>query len=206
MGIDPMTHRPRTDFFTALPQLIALVNLNQLIEQQHPEGHTTMSQTDEVQAANHQYVQTMLQSPASIPPNPTAISSFNSLTADLEQISLLNPQHMLSPTLLESTGGEDLTRQVPHNQMSSTFFDQSASNINLSSDNNVGTSEMCHIEGESSSRKSMLLSQNSLPPLIDMSTSNPCSAISTSKCGASSTLSPSWSEILLDEELMREFE
>uniref|UniRef100_A0A453PMT4 HTH myb-type domain-containing protein n=1 Tax=Aegilops tauschii subsp. strangulata TaxID=200361 RepID=A0A453PMT4_AEGTS len=24
MGFDPMTHRPRTDFFAALPQLIAL--------------------------------------------------------------------------------------------------------------------------------------------------------------------------------------
>uniref|UniRef100_A0A0E0GYB1 Uncharacterized protein n=1 Tax=Oryza nivara TaxID=4536 RepID=A0A0E0GYB1_ORYNI len=27
MGFDPMTHRPRTDFFTALPQLIALATL-----------------------------------------------------------------------------------------------------------------------------------------------------------------------------------
>ncbi|KAF8660779.1 hypothetical protein HU200_057364 [Digitaria exilis] len=193
MGIDPMTHRPRTDFFTALPQLIALVNLHQLIEQ-----------NDEVQAANHQYAQTKLQSAASIAPNHTAISSFNSLNADIEQISLLNPQHMLSQTLLESTGDEDLARQVRHNQLSSTFIDQSVININLSSDNNVRSSERCHIEGES--RKSMLLSQNSLPPLTDMSASNHCSAVNTSKCGANNTLSPSWSEILLDEELMKEFE
>ncbi|TKW20478.1 hypothetical protein SEVIR_4G091300v4 [Setaria viridis] len=204
MGIDPMTHRPRTDFFAALPQLIALANLHQLIEQQQWDGQTTMPQTEAVQAANHQYMQAMLQSAASIAPNPTTVSS---LTTDLEQISLLNPQHMLSPTLLESTGGEDIARQVPHNQPI-TFFDQPVSNINLSSDNNVSSSEQCLVEGGSSSRKSMLLSENSLPPLTDMSASNPCNAISTLKCGASSTptLSPSWSEILLDEELMREFE
>ena len=198
-----MTHRPRTDFFAALPQLIALANLHQLIEQQQWDGHITMSQTEAVQAANHQYMQTMFQTAASITPNSTTISS---LTADLEQISHLNPQHMFSSTLLESTGGEDVATQVPHNQMPSAFFDQPVSNINLSSDNNVSSSEQCHIEGGSSSRKSMLLSENSLPPLTDMSASNPCNAISTSKCGASSTLSPSWSEILLDEELMREFE
>ena len=203
MGIDPMTHRPRTDFFAALSQLIALANLHQLIEQQQWDGHITMSQTEAVQAANHQYMQTMFQTAASITANPTTISS---LTADLEQISHLNPQHMFSSTLLGSTGGEDVARQVPHSQMPSAFFDQPVSNINLSSDNNVSSSEQCHIEGGSSSRKSMLLSENSLPPLTDMSASNPCNAISTSKCGASSTLSPSWSEILLDEELMREFE
>ncbi|XP_042455297.1 transcription factor MYB93-like [Zingiber officinale] len=31
MGFDPMTHRPRTDFFSTLPQLIALANLRELI-------------------------------------------------------------------------------------------------------------------------------------------------------------------------------
>ncbi|CAN6202046.1 unnamed protein product [Urochloa humidicola] len=203
MGIDPMTHRPRTDFFAALPQLIALANLHQLIEQQQWDGHTTMLQTEMVQAANHQY---MLQSAASIAPDPTTTSSLNSLTTDLEQISLLNPQHMLSPTLLESTGSENISRQVPHNTMQSTLFDQLVSNINLSSDKNVRSSEQCHVEAGSSSQKSLLLSENSLPPLTDMSASNPSNAIITSKCVASSMLSPSWSEILLDEELMREFE
>ncbi|CAN6164558.1 unnamed protein product [Urochloa humidicola] len=194
MGIDPMTHRPRTDFFAALPQLIALANLHQLIEQQQWDGQISMSQTEVVQqAANQQYVHTMLQSAAPIAPNPTMISS---LTADLEQISILKPQHMLSPTLLESTGDENITRQVPHNIMPSTFFDQPVSNINLSSDNNDSSREQCHVEGGSHSRKTMLLSENSLPPLTDMSASNLCNAISTS---------PSWSEILIDEELMKEF-
>ncbi|CAN6198272.1 unnamed protein product [Urochloa humidicola] len=195
MGIDPMTHRPRTDFFAALPQLIALANLHQLIQQQPWDSQTSMSQTEVVQqAANQQYMHTMLQSAAPIAPNPTMISS---LTADLEQISILKPQHMLSPTLLESTGSEDIARQVPYNIMPSTFFDQPVSSINLSSDSNDSRREQCHVEGGSRSRKTMLLSENSLPPLMDMSASNHCNAISTS---------PSWSEILIDEELMKEFE
>ncbi|XP_010543982.1 PREDICTED: protein ODORANT1 [Tarenaya hassleriana] len=33
MGIDPVTHRPRSDLFASLPQLIALANLKDLIEQ-----------------------------------------------------------------------------------------------------------------------------------------------------------------------------
>ncbi|CAN6214530.1 unnamed protein product [Urochloa humidicola] len=195
MGIDPMTHRPRTDFFAALPQLIALANLHQLIQQQPWDSQTSMSQTEVVQqAANQQYMHTMLQSAAPIAPNPTMISS---LTADLEQISILKPQHMLSPTLLESIGSEDIARQVPYNIMPSTFFDQPVSNINLSSDSNDSRREQCHVEGGSRSRKTMLLSENSLPPLMDMSASNHYNAISTS---------PSWSEILIDEELMKEFE
>ncbi|KAJ1258659.1 hypothetical protein BS78_10G092300 [Paspalum vaginatum] len=209
MGIDPMTHRPRTDFFTALPQLIALANLHQLIEQQPWDGHTSGTQTEAVQAVNLQYMQSLLQSAPSIAPSPTSISSLNSLTSDLDQISLLTPQHqhMLSPTLLESIGGNDLAGQLPHNQtLSTTLFNQPVSNINMSSDNNVSSTERCHAEGENNSQKSMLLYENSLPPLSDMSASNPSNAMSTSKCGDSSTPLPSWSEILLDEELMREFD
>ncbi|WVZ81926.1 hypothetical protein U9M48_029251 [Paspalum notatum var. saurae] len=189
MGIDPMTHRPRTDFFAALPQLIALANLHQLIEQQPWDGHTsgTQTQTEAVQAANLQYMQSLLQSAASIAPSPTSISSLNSLTSDLDQISLLTPQHMLSPTILENIGGNDFAGQVPHNQTpSTTRFDQPViSNINMNSDNNVSSSERCHVEGEdNNSQKSMLLYENSLPPLSDMSASNPSNAMSTSKCVA----------------------
>ncbi|XP_062227558.1 transcription factor MYB93-like [Phragmites australis] len=204
MGIDPMTHRPRTDFFAALPQLIALANLRQLIEQQPWDGHTTRPQTEVVQAANLQYMQSLFQSAASIAPSPTIISSLNSLTTDLEQICLLSPQHMLSPTLLDRIGGVDLAGQVPHNQMTNTLFDQPVGNINLSSDNNVNSSERSHVEGENSSQKSVLLPENSLSLLTDMSASNPCNIISASKCDGSSTPLPSWSEIILDEEIMRE--
>ncbi|XP_076940184.1 transcription factor MYB93-like [Bidens hawaiensis] len=33
MGIDPMTHQPKTDIFSCLPQLLALANLKELLEQ-----------------------------------------------------------------------------------------------------------------------------------------------------------------------------
>ncbi|KAL6861278.1 hypothetical protein ACP4OV_016978 [Aristida adscensionis] len=205
MGIDPMTHRPRTDFFAALPQLIALANLSQLIEQQPWDDHTTRLQTEAVQASKLQYMQSLLHSAGSIAPSPTTSSSPNSLTTDLEQIGLLSPPHMLSPTLLETIGGIDLVAQMPHNQLPSTFFEQPVGNITPSSDKNVKSSEQCHVEGENSSQKSVFLSENSLPPLTDMLSSNPCNAISASKCDDGSIPLPSWSEILLDEELMSEF-
>ncbi|KAL6606909.1 hypothetical protein ACP70R_042562 [Stipagrostis hirtigluma subsp. patula] len=205
MGIDPMTHRPRTDFFAALPQLIALANLRQLIEQQPWDDHTTTLQSEAVQAAKLQYIQSLLHSAASMAPSPTTSSSLNSLTTDLEQIALLSPQQILSPTLLESIGDVNLAAQVPNNHMASAFFDHPVGNINLSSDNNVNSSELCHAEGENSNQKSVLLSENTLPPLTDMPASNPSNAVNASKCDGSSIPLSSWSEILLDEELMREF-
>lgn len=33
MGIDPMTHQPKTDIFSCLPQLLALANLKELLDQ-----------------------------------------------------------------------------------------------------------------------------------------------------------------------------
>ncbi|GMN33796.1 hypothetical protein TIFTF001_004347 [Ficus carica] len=66
MGIDPMTHRPRTDIFSSLPHLIALANLKELI-MDHPweELHAMRSiQADQaLQMAKLQYLQYLLQTP-----------------------------------------------------------------------------------------------------------------------------------------------
>ncbi|XXG61234.1 hypothetical protein AAC387_Pa04g2943 [Persea americana] len=45
MGIDPMTHRPRTDFFSTLPELIALANLKGAVDKKPLEEHA-LSQGD----------------------------------------------------------------------------------------------------------------------------------------------------------------
>lgn len=86
MGIDPMTHRPRTDIFSSLPHLIALANLKELI-MDHPweELHAMRSiQADQaLQIAKLQYLQYLLQ-----PPNPTNTSSLiNNFTTinDMDQ-------------------------------------------------------------------------------------------------------------------------
>ncbi|KAM0922858.1 hypothetical protein ACQ4PT_005902 [Festuca glaucescens] len=204
MGIDPMTHRPRTDFFAALPQLIALANLRQFVEQQ-PWDHIARLQTEAVQAANPQYMHSLRHSAASIGTSPTTSSSLNTLTTDLEQISFPIPQQMLSPSVLEGFCGIDLARQVHQNQMTSISFDHTIGNIDPNSINNVGSKGQHSCEGENSSQKRLSLSENSLPPLTDMAVSNMCNSICTSNYNGISSPLPSWSEILLDEELLKEF-
>nr|BAJ96650.1 predicted protein [Hordeum vulgare subsp. vulgare] len=205
MGIDPMTHRPRTDFFAALPQLIALANLRQFINQQPWDDHTAGLQEQTAQAANLQYMQSLLHSAASIAASPTTTSSLNSLNMDLEQINFLSPPQILSPSALEGIGGIDLAGQMSQNQMPT--FDHTIGNINTGSHNNIETSEQHCSEGENSSQKRSFLYENSLPPLTDMAmaASNICTTISTSNCNGVSSPFPSWSEILLDEELLNEF-
>ena len=110
MGFDPMTHRPRADFFANLGQLI---------------------QADAVQAAKLEYLQCLLQSAAAIATSPSS-SSINTIPTDLEQIGLLSPSQMSSlsslssPRILEGFNGQDLvTGQLPDFHIpSSSFFEQ----------------------------------------------------------------------------------
>ncbi|XP_030496432.2 transcription factor MYB53 [Cannabis sativa] len=83
MGIDPMTHRPRTDIFSSLPHLIALANLKELMD--HPwEEHAVRIQAEAVQnMAKLHYLQYLLQ-----PPNNNNNNNLN--TSDIETINLLN--------------------------------------------------------------------------------------------------------------------
>ncbi|KAG8072442.1 hypothetical protein GUJ93_ZPchr0006g44909 [Zizania palustris] len=108
MGFDPMTHKPRTDFFAALPQLIALANLRQLlVDQQRPwddHGATAAAAAaglQQVEAAKVQYLQALLQSAASIATSPRS-SSINAMPGDLEQIGLPSPPPMSSLSPLPS--------------------------------------------------------------------------------------------------------
>nr|CCU64230.1 ScMYB78 protein [Saccharum hybrid cultivar Co 86032] len=130
MGFDPMTHRPRTDFFAALPQLIALANLRQLVEQRPWDDHAARIQVEAVQAAKLQCLQNLLQSAASIATSPSSSSiNTNTIPSDLEQIGLLSPPQMSSlstlpsPSFLESISGQDIVAgQLPDIQIPSTFF------------------------------------------------------------------------------------
>ncbi|CAA7018716.1 unnamed protein product [Microthlaspi erraticum] len=66
MGIDPVTHQPRTDLFASLPQLIALANLKDLIEQ---TSQFSSIQAEAAQLAKLQYLQSMLNSSAPLSNN-----------------------------------------------------------------------------------------------------------------------------------------
>ncbi|KAF5818497.1 putative transcription factor MYB-HB-like family [Helianthus annuus] len=63
MGIDPMTHQPKTDLFSCLPQLLALANLKELLEQ------TQLSH-------NLQYLN-LLQQPGVVANNPEIMTALN---------------------------------------------------------------------------------------------------------------------------------
>ncbi|KAE8820679.1 Transcription factor MYB39 [Hordeum vulgare] len=75
MGIDPMTHRPRTDFFAALPQLIALANLRQFINQSRGMTHTAGLQEQTAQAANSSTCSHCFTLQPPLPPAPPPTSS-----------------------------------------------------------------------------------------------------------------------------------
>ncbi|KAJ6378117.1 hypothetical protein OIU78_028369 [Salix suchowensis] len=93
MGFDPMTHRPRTDIFSSLPNLIALANLKELIDHHSLEEHALRLQTEAAQMAKLQYLQYLF------PPQPPASSniatSSNQINnigtfSDIEAFNLLN--------------------------------------------------------------------------------------------------------------------
>ncbi|XP_030455839.2 transcription factor MYB92-like [Syzygium oleosum] len=86
MGFDPMTHRPRTDIFSSLPHLLALVNLKELID------HHSLEEQARLQAeamAKLQYLQYLLQPPTP-PVSLTPTTSNNVITDDAETMKLLN--------------------------------------------------------------------------------------------------------------------
>ncbi|KAF7085993.1 hypothetical protein CFC21_089353 [Triticum aestivum] len=212
MGFDPMTHRPRTDFFAALPQLIALANLRQLVEQRPWDDQSASQlQADAVQAAKLEYLQCLLQSAAAIATSPSS-SSINTIPTDLEQIGLLSPSQMSSlsslssPRILEGINGQDLVSgQVPDIQIpSSSFFEHEQPIINGTNQNSDYSANSG--EGENGTQKPLLLSEDSLPPLTDFPISNLGDACSTSSCDAegNSTQLPIWSDSFYDE-FMSEF-
>ncbi|KAM3243928.1 hypothetical protein ACQJBY_055697 [Aegilops geniculata] len=208
MGFDPMTHRPRTDFFAALPQLIALANLRQLVEQRPWDDQSASQlQADAVQAAKLEYLQCLLQSAAAIAASPSS-SSINTVPTDLEQIGLLSPSQMSSlsslssPRIMEGVNGQDLVSgQVPDIQIpSSSFFEHEQAIINCTNQNSDYSANSG--EGE----KLLLLSEDSLPPLADFPISNLGDACSTSSCEAVGNIThlPIWSDSFYDE-FMSEF-
>ncbi|KAM2323072.1 hypothetical protein PS1_019945 [Malus domestica] len=69
MGFDPMTHQPRTDLFSNLSQLLALANLQDLMQQYQPLDHinqhdATLHADQAVQLTKLQFIEHLLQSVA----------------------------------------------------------------------------------------------------------------------------------------------
>ncbi|TVU28583.1 hypothetical protein EJB05_20105, partial [Eragrostis curvula] len=178
-----------------------------LVEQRPWDDHTARLQAEAVQAAKLQYLQDLLQSAASIATSPSS-SSINTIPSDLEQIGLLSPPQrsslssLPSPSFLESISGQDIVAgQVPDIPMPSSFFEQPISN---EANQNPDYTAKGSVKEDNSTPKTLLMSENSLPPLADFPISNLGDACSTSSCGGSNAQFPSWAE-LFDEQFLSEF-
>ncbi|WCJ44460.1 myb domain protein 93 [Euphorbia peplus] len=93
MGFDPMTHQPRTDLFASLPNLIALLNLKDLIEN-HPLDHhhehaLRLQAAEALQVAKVQYIQYLLQSAASSISSSSSSSQNGINISDMEILNLI---------------------------------------------------------------------------------------------------------------------
>jgi transcription factor MYB, plant len=194
MGFDPMTHRPRTDFFAALPQLIALAALHEQLGAD-PAAAVQMMQPGAgagvdvvIQAAKLQYLQCLIQSAATTIPSTAATGH----ASDAEEAAL---------GTISSLHGTPPAGTVP---MVSTAAGVSCT---MMFDDPV-TSELANQQGFSyAAAGDMLACQgggDSLPPLPDLSdaTANPgdrCSATASSSFGDGGASSPlTWPEFFPD--------
>ncbi|ESQ38872.1 hypothetical protein EUTSA_v10001820mg [Eutrema salsugineum] len=115
MGIDPVTHQPRTDLFASLPQLIALANLKDLIEQ---TSQFSSIQAEAAQLAKLQYLQCMINSSNSLSNNNNSPSSI----LDIDQnhaMNLLNS--MVSWNKDQNPGFDPALELEAHDQHQGSF-------------------------------------------------------------------------------------
>ncbi|KAG6471558.1 transcription factor MYB93-like [Zingiber officinale] len=198
MGFDPMTHQPRTDFFSALPQLIALANLNELLNGRPWDDHAARLQADADQAAKLQCLQYLLQSASSMTTNngsnPSGLGT-TTAAADLETMSLLSSQ-MTSP--MPSSGLQNINSHEQVNHFSSVLFEPPTSQENIE----CYTAAVGFSQGEN---RTQYVSPNaSLPPLADASIAHHQNACSISSSNENETHS-FWPELFIDEQFMAEF-
>ncbi|CAL9170186.1 transcription factor MYB93-like [Musa acuminata AAA Group] len=139
MGFDPMTHRPRTDFFATLQQLIAVTNLRELIDGRPWDDHAARLQAESAQVAKLQYFYHLQQ-----------------LATTMETPSVP------SPTRYRDIDGQKRDDDpLPELQVPCFFFDQPTSNEAKQSSNIIGLSL-----GDTSPGPPFM---PPLPPLADVS-------------------------------------
>ncbi|KAJ4799659.1 Transcription factor MYB39 [Rhynchospora pubera] len=194
MGFDPMTHRPRTDFFAALPQLLALASLHGLADP------SIRLQAEAAQAAKIQYLQGILQSAAAISTSPStnSISSIGAASSDLDNIScdLGSPLMGVFPSVHSLPNVHD---QQPLGLGEEIDIPYSLFEVPMNNDTNEHGS--LSYTDDSKIPMTPLLSQSSLPPLTDFSLLNHEDA-----CGTSDEKNASsWPELLLEDPFMTDF-
>ncbi|XP_059645273.1 transcription factor MYB93-like [Cornus florida] len=212
MGFDPMTHRPRTDIFSSLPHLIALANLKELMENHSWEEQAVRLQTEAAQMAKLQYLQYLLQPPASMPTNfsNNVMNSNTSTVTDMDSYNLLNSlSSMKDSPILNSPQFDQISQNPsslgPNNNALQSIHD-SISFSHLPDlqvlpfeINSPSTNSLWQLPSSSSQSPTPL----GAPHMTETSiTNNTGDACSTSSYGGSP---PSfWPDILLEDPLFHE--
>ncbi|WOL06082.1 hypothetical protein Cni_G14814 [Canna indica] len=208
MGMDPMTHRPRTDFFNTFQQLIAFAKLRELIQSRPWDEHAARLQDAVNQTARLQYFQQLqhLATAAAITSTSETTSLSNITSTDLETNCMLGSQMTsVVPSFPSLPSCQDIDVQkyvnpVPEIEMPCSF-DEPVSN---------GTNQSPLLSGfsigEYSPESSFMSPCSPLPPLIDASIGNLGGATtSTSSSGGNVNLSESWPEMLFDFPFVNDF-
>ncbi|XP_042407943.1 transcription factor MYB92-like [Zingiber officinale] len=188
LGFDPMTHRPRTNFFATLQQLVVFAKLREFAEGRLPwDGHSSAAglQADVNQAAKLQYLQ-QLQMLASIASSADTNGLINHITGTdsipvQEEIDHLNHAETFPET------------QIP------CSFDQP---VSIKNDNQ--SSIFTEFSQRENSPRSPFLSHSPLPPFTDISFGNLGDASTSYSC-LGSDLPPSWSDSLFDGQFLTDF-
>ncbi|KAL5556314.1 hypothetical protein UlMin_038550 [Ulmus minor] len=223
MGIDPMTHRPRTDIFSSLPHLIALANLKEIMD--HPwEEHAVRLQAEAVQMARLQYLQYLLQPPSSSSSSNGNLSNvnLNNLT-DLEAITLLNSiSNSVVPSSNQFENQTPSLQSLPDSVLFSHLPDLQSPHLPPLNKNMVvealdqpavlfnNGEEFNNVQWVDSNSPSAARttpsppSQVAPPPLAETSISNLGDACSTPSYGDQMAPYSVWSDLLLEDTLFPE--
>ncbi|KAK1607331.1 hypothetical protein QYE76_031004 [Lolium multiflorum] len=199
MGFDPMTHRPRTDFFDALPQLVALAALRGQLGGASALDPSVTAQMQGagadmapiLQAAKLQYLQCLLQSAATTIASASAGSSAVS-ASDVEAApfgaAACTPQ---GTTLAGASTATASASTAGDHQMSYTFPEAP---VTVSDDLLLG----CGTAGDYEN----YCHGGSLPPLADLSDAadGGCSATASSSFGGGVSSPLPWPEFFPDDD------
>ncbi|KAE8682195.1 Transcription factor MYB39 [Hibiscus syriacus] len=204
-GIDPMTHQPRTDIFSSLPQLIALASLKDLLE--------NPLQAEAAHLAKLQYLQFLLQSS----PSMTSNNSYGaSAIADVEaaSLNLLNSTHFsLGSNIINEISQSQLLHYPPQQHVP-FGFQTSLNNIEKRASMNSDEMGHCsnfvigHGDNLTDNSSSWLLQSPTTPPATagsaaDASVSNnPGDSRSASSYNGAAASSPYWSELYFDDSII----
>ncbi|KAL4332011.1 hypothetical protein GQ457_07G020640 [Hibiscus cannabinus] len=205
MGIDPMTHQPRTDIFASLPQLIALANLKDLLE--------NPLQAEAAQLAKLQYLQFLLQSSSSSTTNAIADMEAASLCLlNSTQFSLANNINETSQSQLLHYPPPPPPPQVPFGFQTSLNNIDKTTSMNSTADDQMGQQRsdffVSHGDNLADNSSSWLLQSPPAPTAAAAAeasvNNNPGDASSASSYNGAAAASPYWSEIYFDDSIMHE--